>query len=120
MKFAEVFSGEKLHGCLEAFSDIRKFFEMPEFIELCIALSRAYGMIDEQWKQDSTTKSTSIGFKPDFLWLDFIEAIGLSVSGPEDLIRIIDYAITNFSCVGKSKIFSLFHVMTELDSSTVL
>eukprot|EP00268_Persea_americana_P061237 TRINITY_DN7714_c0_g1_i14.p1 TRINITY_DN7714_c0_g1~~TRINITY_DN7714_c0_g1_i14.p1 ORF type:complete len:350 (-),score=51.63 TRINITY_DN7714_c0_g1_i14:23-1072(-) len=120
MKFAEIFSGEKLHGCLEAFSDIRKIFEKPEFIELCIALNRAYGMIDEQWKQDSTTKSTSVGFKPDFLWLDFIEAIGLSVSGPEDLIRIIDYAITNFSCVGKSKNFSLFHVMNELDSSTVL
>lgn len=120
MKSAEVFAGEKLEGCLEAFSDIREIFEKPEFIELCIALSRTYGMIGEQRKPYSITKSTSIGVKPDFLCSDFIEAVGSKVCGPEDLIRIMDYAITKFSCGNNSKDFNLLSVMNELDSSTVL
>ncbi|XP_077220893.1 2-oxoglutarate (2OG) and Fe(II)-dependent oxygenase superfamily protein isoform X2 [Tasmannia lanceolata] len=115
MKSFEAFTVENLSSFLvencSPLSDIRKFLEESKFIELCVALNRTYGMIDDQRKQSSEVKDTSTSIctkdclllnylKPDFGYLDFSEACGSKVSGPKDLIRIIDYTFAKLSGMG--------------------
>ncbi|XP_058087944.1 arginine-specific demethylase JMJ20 isoform X2 [Magnolia sinica] len=116
MKSVEAFAGVKQ----SAISDIRKILQEPEFIELCMALNRTYGSIDEQQKQCSGTNNTSLLARADFLHLGFVESIGFEVAGPEDLIRIIEQAATNLSCMGSDWNLSLSYELNDLESPTVL
>ncbi|KAL6007092.1 hypothetical protein ACLOJK_032588 [Asimina triloba] len=80
MKSVEAFPAE---NCSPV-SDVRKILEEPEFLDLCMGLKRAYGLIDVQWRQVSGPSSRMIHSKTDFCE-DFVQAIGFEVANPEDL-----------------------------------
>ncbi|KAG1347031.1 2-oxoglutarate and iron-dependent oxygenase JMJD4 [Cocos nucifera] len=108
MKSFEAFTGEYLNSCSvenhSAFSDVKQILEEKDFHELCVALVRAYETTDGLWEQ-----KFEIGKAPlcprDSLLLNcsradcgiqnFVTASSSQISGPEDLIRLIEHAVIN-------------------------
>ncbi|OVA19880.1 JmjC domain [Macleaya cordata] len=100
MKSMESFSGNS--GLL---LDVTEVLEEPDFMKLCLALDRIYGILrDEQWKHSSDRKET---MKLDFGDLYFIEDSCCKVSCPNDLIRLITYVVTNLGTKFSNANFSL-------------
>uniref|UniRef100_A0A7N0ZYL9 JmjC domain-containing protein n=1 Tax=Kalanchoe fedtschenkoi TaxID=63787 RepID=A0A7N0ZYL9_KALFE len=70
--------------------DFRENFTTPKFIQLCDSLSRTYGMIHKQQRTNISLKN---------IWWDTVGKLGscdcsYMVCTPEDLIRIIDHAVS--------------------------
>lgn len=108
MKSFEAF--ENLSSCSvenrNAFSDVKKILEEKDFHELCMALVRTYETTDEQWKQNFELENTPLCPKGSLLLncsradcgvQNFVTASNSWISGPEDLIRLVEYAIINSS-----------------------
>ncbi|KAJ6811101.1 jmjC domain-containing protein 4 isoform X1 [Iris pallida] len=97
MRSAEAFAGKNQRSCcsvedLGASSDIRKFLEDPNLLELCMAVSKAYDTINEGEGEVGEDGSTAAGLRD----VGFIESCGSRISTPEDLVRMIDGAISNY------------------------
>ena len=106
---AEAFAEENINSCsegnLSAFSDIENITKEPNFVELCMAISRTYETIEEGKKQDHGEKNNQISSSH---WkLEVIEACGSKIRTPEDLVKAIDQAISNHSILCGGCKFSL-------------
>ncbi|XVF09343.1 hypothetical protein REPUB_Repub07fG0084200 [Reevesia pubescens] len=68
--------------------DLRESLSDPKFLKLCTGLGRIYAVIHEQENWSCTMKKVLIA--------DF-EKFGSQVCSPEDLVKLIDYAVSKLS-----------------------
>lgn len=70
--------------------DFRETLDNPEFLKLCVAWEKTYGVIYNQQKCDHHSKKSLMC---DIKDLDFIRTLSSQVSTPEDLVMFIDHVI---------------------------
>lgn len=108
MVSVEAFEEENLNRCSErnndAVSDIKKIREEPLFLELCMAISRMYETIGGQ-EQDHKERDESIFLNRGKL--EVIEACGSMICTPDDIVKVIDRAITEHGILCKGCVLSL-------------
>ncbi|KAJ4962093.1 hypothetical protein NE237_022003 [Protea cynaroides] len=96
---------EGFGGNIAALLDIRDVLEEPEFLDLCMALSKTYEIMDEQRGQIPEMEKEIFGV--DLEDISFIEASDTKVSTPKDLIRGLNYAFMKLNGISNLGSFSL-------------
>lgn len=74
--------------------DFRETLDNPEFLKLCVAWEKTYGVIYNQQKCDHHSKKSLMC---DIKDLDSIRTLSSQVSTPEDLVMFIDHVITKLA-----------------------
>ncbi|KAL6608095.1 hypothetical protein ACP70R_041158 [Stipagrostis hirtigluma subsp. patula] len=106
MRTAEAFSSENVCQISEdnrsAFSDVKRILEEESFRRLLMSLSKAYGLINRgQRTYPKTRVSNQEGclsascLTSDCNVVDHITSLICKVCGPEDLVRLIDSALSD-------------------------
>lgn len=109
MMSAEAFDEENLKRCAEGgfcvFADIKKNTGEEDFLKLCTAISRTYETIEEGQGRYCNEKDMLKFSMAEML--EVIEACGSGICTPEDLVKLIDLAISNHNTVCKDYDFRL-------------
>ncbi|KAL6899066.1 hypothetical protein ACP4OV_005724 [Aristida adscensionis] len=100
MRNTEAFSTENLCRISEdnrsAFSNVKQILEEESFRRLSVTLSKAYRHIDRGQQTSNQEGSLSVScLKSDCNVVDHIASLISEVHGPEDLVRLIDSALSD-------------------------
>lgn len=110
MTSVDAFAPRNLSSCSvenrSAFSDVKKILKEESFHQLCAALLKTYEYIHGQGNNTEMRNSNRRGF---FRVADDITAFISEICGPEDLVRLIEYALQK-STVSSDAFNSSLHV----------